>query len=63
MTPPKIQAGLAKLVASCGFRVSSVDARRAGVPEHILFDAVQLGLARLERTYFTTCVSTYVVFA
>ncbi len=64
-----IRAALATLTARCGFRVSSVDARLAGIPERFLFDACLLGFARLERSHFCGTsadgghVSVYLVFA
>lgn len=57
---------LTALVEQFGFRVSNLDARRAGVREHVLFDAVVAGLAKIERVHVAGAqhiATTYVVFA
>ena len=64
---------LTLLVSRFGFRVSNLDARRAGVPERVLFDAATSGRALLERTHLLGGadsegfggghVSVYLIFA
>ena len=54
---------LSDLVALYGWRFSSLDAQRAGVPEQVLFDAVRAGKAKIEHTSIVTTLSTYLVFA
>lgn len=64
MTPTET-AALATLTARYGFRVSNLDAKRAGVSEHVLFSAVVAGRAKLERVHFVAgCDATvYLIFA
>lgn len=57
---------LAALVERFGFRISNLDARRVGVRERVLFDAVVAGLAKIERAHVAGdqhIATTYVVFA
>jgi hypothetical protein len=52
---------LALLVARYGWRFSHLDALRAGVREHVLFDAEVAGLVKCELATFE--VRRYLVFA
>lgn len=52
---------LAMLVARFGWRFSHLDALRAGVREHVLFDAELVGLVKCELCTFE--VRRYLVFA
>lgn len=57
---------LADLVARFGFRISTLDAKSAGVPERVLFDAVCAGAAKIERMHVLSdrhLVTVYLVFA
>ena len=54
---------IARLVDIYGWRFSNLNAKKAGVPEHILFDAVTKGKAKIEHTSIVTTVSTYLIFA
>ena len=59
-----IDTALETLVSNCGFRVSTIDMRRLGIPEHFVFDACTAGRARLERTYLIPLgLSVYLIFA
>ena len=49
------------LVARFGWRFSHLDAKRAGVPEHVLFDAECVGLVKCELATFD--VRRYLVLA
>lgn len=58
----RIRACLETLLSLHGHRVTSRGAVRVGISEFLLFDAVQLGLARLERTNHATGISVYLIF-